>query len=78
MALLSQVLKCIFISIIKNIFEELNLEVPTTYNEFKDVCQTILDAGITPIYEATTNGWHQVLPLFETGGLWLADESGNL
>ena len=42
----------------KDIFEELNLEVPTTYNEFKDVCQTILDAGITPIYEATTNGWH--------------------
>lgn len=41
----------------KDIFEELNLEVPTTYNEFKEVCQTILDAGITPIYEATTNGW---------------------
>lgn len=58
----------------KDIFEELNLEVPTNYDEFKDVCQTILDAGITPIYEATTNGWHQVLPLFETGGLWLADD----
>ena len=58
----------------KDIFNELGLEVPTTYEEFKDVCQTILDSGTTPIYEATTNGWHQVLPLFETGGLWLADD----
>lgn len=58
----------------KDIFEELNLEVPANYAEFKDVCQKILDAGKTPVYEATTNGWHQVLPLFETGGLWLADD----
>lgn len=58
----------------KDIFNDLGLEAPTTYQEFKDVCQTILDAGITPIYECTTNGWHQVLPLFETGGLWLADD----
>lgn len=54
----------------KKIFTDLGLEPPTSYNEFKTVCQTILDAGITPIYEATVNGWHQVLPLFETGGLW--------
>lgn len=58
----------------KDIFNDLGLEAPTNYEEFKNVCQTILDAGITPIYEATTNGWHQVLPLFETGGLWLADD----
>lgn len=59
----------------KDIFNELGLEVPSTYEEFKDVCQKILDAGITPIYEATTNGWHQVLPLFETGGLWLEQDA---
>lgn len=58
----------------KQIFEELDLEIPTTYKELKDICQKMLDAGYTPIYEATTNGWHQVLPLFETGGLWLADD----
>lgn len=58
----------------KQIFEELKLGVPTNYKELKDVCQKMLDAGYTPIYEATTNGWHQVLPLFETGGLWLADD----
>lgn len=58
----------------KQIFEELKLDVPTSYKELKDVCQKMLDAGYTPIYEATTNGWHQVLPLFETGGLWLGDD----
>lgn len=58
----------------KQIFDELKLDIPTTYKELKDICQKMLDAGYTPIYEATTNGWHQVLPLFETGGLWLADD----
>lgn len=54
----------------KEIFAKLGLEVPTTYEELKNVCQTIKDAGITPIFEGTTNGWHQVLPLFESGGLY--------
>ncbi|MCL2034701.1 MAG: ABC transporter substrate-binding protein [Oscillospiraceae bacterium] len=51
----------------KQIFSDLGLAPPTTYDEWKQVCQAILDSGITPIYEATQNGWHQVLPLFETG-----------
>lgn len=55
----------------KEIFENLGLKEPKTYEEFKAVCQTIADSGITPVYECTTNGWHQVLPLFETGGLYL-------
>lgn len=58
----------------KEIFQKLNLEIPTSYSDFQQVCQKILDAGITPVYECTTNGWHQVLPLFETGGLWLKDD----
>lgn len=53
-----------------DLFDELGLKAPTSYKEFKEVCQAIKDAGTTPIYEATVNGWHQVLPLFETGGLW--------
>lgn len=54
----------------KEIFNKLGLEIPTTYEEFKAVCQAIKDSGTTPIYEATQNGWHQVLPLFETGGMY--------
>lgn len=58
----------------KDIFEKLGLEVPASYAEFKEVCQKIKDSGTTPVYECTTNGWHQVLPLFETGGLWLTQD----
>lgn len=51
----------------KEIFNNLGLKVPTTYEEFKNVSQTIKDSGVIPVYEALQNGWHQVLPLFETG-----------
>ncbi len=33
----------------KNVFAEYNLEVPETFDEFLDVCQTLKDNGITPI-----------------------------
>ncbi|HWT73245.1 MAG TPA: ABC transporter substrate-binding protein [Mobilitalea sp.] len=55
----------------KDIFSKLKLEIPTTYDEFKQVCQTIKDSGVTPIYEATQNGWHQVLPVCETGSYYI-------
>ncbi|MDI9217148.1 ABC transporter substrate-binding protein [Clostridium tertium] len=57
----------------KEIFEKLGLKVPTTYEEFKNVCQKVKDSGTTPIYEGTQNGWHQVLPLFETGAMYQAN-----
>ena len=50
----------------KDIFSRLGLEAPVTYEEFRTVCQTIQDSETTPIYEATTNGWHQVLPLLHS------------
>lgn len=54
----------------KEIFNKLGLKVPTNYEEFKNVCQKIKDSGVIPIYEGTQNGWHQVLPLFETGAMY--------
>ena len=45
----------------KKIFASLNLEVPKTYEEFKNVCQKIKDSGVTPIYEPVSDGWHHVL-----------------
>lgn len=41
----------------KKIFEEQNLEVPTTQKEFDQVCQKLLDAGIQPIYMGIKDAW---------------------
>ncbi len=51
----------------KAIFEKLGLSEPKTYAEFKDVCQKLLDAGIQPIYEPISDGWHHVLWFPENG-----------
>ena len=51
----------------KDIFADLGLSVPTTYDEFKTVCQAILDSGVTPIYEPISDGWHHVLWFPELG-----------
>jgi raffinose/stachyose/melibiose transport system substrate-binding protein len=45
----------------KTIFEKLGLSVPKTYAEFKAACDKIKAAGITPIYEPISDGWHHVL-----------------
>ena len=49
------------------IFDEHGLSVPTTYDELKAACQTLLDAGIQPIYEPFSDGWHHVLWFPELG-----------
>lgn len=39
-------------------FEKYGLAVPTNYEEFKVVCQTLLDNGIVPINEFVKDLWH--------------------
>ncbi|MCB9138922.1 MAG: carbohydrate ABC transporter substrate-binding protein [Caldilineaceae bacterium] len=64
----------------KAIFDEQGLSVPATYAEFKDVCVALQDAGITPIYEPISDGWHHVLwfpmigPRFEEVNPGLSDQ----
>ncbi len=64
----------------KAIFDEHGLSVPTTYGDFKAACQTLLDAGIQPIFEPFSDGWHHVLwfpelgPRYEQVTPGLADE----
>ncbi|MDR1469831.1 MAG: extracellular solute-binding protein [Spirochaetaceae bacterium] len=42
----------------KDIFEKYNLKVPTTFEEFEQVCATLKQNGITPISTAGLYGWH--------------------
>lgn len=51
----------------KQIFADHGLKPPTTFDELLNVSQTLLDNGITPIYEAGSDGWHHQLPLLEMG-----------
>lgn len=60
----------------KDIFTKLGIKPPTSYAEFKAISQIIKDSGIIPVYEALQNGWHQVLPLFETGAYYENLEPG--
>ncbi|MFU0828501.1 MAG: Extracellular solute-binding protein [Lachnoclostridium sp.] len=47
-----------------DIFEECGLKVPTTIEEFDNVCATLKEHGYTPISTAGLNGWH-VMRLIE-------------
>lgn len=42
----------------KDIFKDNNIEVPTTFEEFEEVCAKLKENGITPISTAGLNGWH--------------------
>lgn len=52
----------------KKLFAEHGVEVPTTFAEFEQVCQTLLDAGVTPVYEPVADGWHQTMWFTAIGG----------
>ncbi|MFC4320466.1 extracellular solute-binding protein [Litchfieldia salsa] len=56
----------------KKIFADHNLEVPETYEEFKNVVKTLADNGVTPITVGNKDRW--------TGSMWymyLADRFGG-
>lgn len=42
----------------KSIFEQYNLQVPRTFDEFMAVCKTLLDNGIQPIFHNSADAWH--------------------
>jgi raffinose/stachyose/melibiose transport system substrate-binding protein len=64
----------------KDIFKQLGIDVPTSFDQFAAACETIKASGITPIYEPISDGWHQVLwfpfvgPSFEAAEPGLADK----
>ncbi len=60
----------------KDIFEGLGVSVPTNFDEFLAACTTISDAGITPVFEPVSDGWHHVLWFPMVGGAFEAAEPG--
>jgi raffinose/stachyose/melibiose transport system substrate-binding protein len=60
----------------KKIFAANGIEVPTTYAEFAAACKTLSSAGITPIYEPVSDGWHHVLWFPELGPAYEAASPG--
>lgn len=42
----------------KDLFDKYGLQVPTTFEEFENVCATLKSNGVTPITTAGINGWH--------------------
>ena len=49
----------------KDIFEELGLSIPKTWDEFLDLAQTVQDKGITPFYFTLKDSW-TALPSWNT------------
>ncbi len=61
----------------KSIFKQVGItSAPTTYAEFLADCAQIKAAGINPIYEPISDGWHQVLWWPEIGAQMANQEPG--
>ena len=61
----------------KDIFQKVGItSVPATYNDFVADSAKIKAAGINPIYEPISDGWHQVLWYPESGARMEQLESG--
>lgn len=52
----------------KTIFDNLGLEVPTTYDELLADCEKIAAEGITPWFLPGADGWQHQLAFFQIGG----------
>lgn len=55
----------------QQIFAEHDLEVPTTWEQLLEVCRTLQDAGVTPIYGTFADAWTITQGLFDysVGGM---------
>ena len=51
------------------IFKQAGLQVPTTYEQFLEVCEALKASGITPIYEPGKAEWHQEIWLNTFGAM---------
>ncbi len=55
--ILSSTMNSMLVTYNKDVFATAGVEVPTTWSEFLEVCQTIKDAGYTPIIGGYQDAW---------------------
>ncbi|MFV0502944.1 MAG: ABC transporter substrate-binding protein [Lachnospirales bacterium] len=60
----------------KTLFDELGLEAPTTFEEFKRISEKINNEGITPWFIPGADGWQHQLAFFQIGGVYEQNQSG--
>ncbi len=61
----------------KKILEEAGLtKLPTTFADFEQMCDVILESGVIPIYEPVADGWHQTMLWTENGQVFDKLEPG--
>ena len=58
------------------LFKRLGIAVPRTTREFMSVCEKIMRAGLTPIYEPGASRWHSSLTFFEMGATFEEKDPG--
>ncbi len=49
----------------KTIFAENGIEIPKTYEEFAAACETLVAAGVIPMYESVVDSWHPTCSYIE-------------
>ncbi len=60
----------------KTLFEEMGLEIPTTYDELYAVCETLAAADIVPWFIPGADAWQHQLSFFQIGGVYEAAQPG--
>jgi raffinose/stachyose/melibiose transport system substrate-binding protein len=60
----------------KDVFAKNGISIPTTYAELKAAAEKLKAAGVQPIYEPVSDGWHHVLWFPELGPNYEAAQPG--
>lgn len=60
----------------KTLFEELEIEVPATYDELLTICERVAAEGITPWFLPGADGWQHQLAFFQIGGVYEQAQPG--
>lgn len=60
-----------------DLLEQIGMEPATTYEELLEICDALMELGVTPIFEPGADTWHACVWLLETGD-WLNRKYGDM